>query len=142
MVGELGGGSVEVWGVMVEGDVSEVLASQGNNRLGGDDFDDLLLEQLKAEFYKRHGVRIVPEHPLAMARLWWAAEAAKKQLSFQPYAQVREEALITVNGKPLHLDLELPRGEYEKMILPLVESTLDSVSKALQDAGRKPRELD
>ena len=77
-----------------------------------------------------------------MARLWWAAEAAKKQLSFQPYAQVREEALITVNGKPLHLDLELPRAEYEKMILPLVESTLDSVSKALQDAGRKPRELD
>jgi molecular chaperone DnaK len=142
MVYDLGGGTFDVSVVMVEGDVTEVLASHGNNRLGGDDFDDLLLEQLQAEFYKRHGVRIGPEHPLAMARLWWAAEAAKKQLSFQPYAQVREEALITVNGKPLHLDLELPRGEYEKMILPLVESTLDSVSKALQDAGRKPRELD
>jgi molecular chaperone DnaK len=142
MVYDLGGGTFDVSVVMVEGDVTEVLASHGNNRLGGDDFDDLLLEQLQAEFYKRHGARIGPEHPLAMARLWWAAEAAKKQLSFQPYAQVREEALITVNGKPLHLDLELPRGEYEKMILPLVESTLDSVSKALQDAGRKPRELD
>ena len=142
MVYDLGGGTFDVSVVMVEGDVTEVLASHGNNRLGGDDFDDLLLEQLQAEFHKRHGVRIGPEHPLAMARLWWAAEAAKKQLSFQPYAQVREEALITVNGKPLHLDLELPRGEYEKMILPLVESTLDSVSKALQDAGRKPRELD
>ena len=142
MVYDLGGGTFDVSVVMVEGDVTEVLASHGNNRLGGDDFDDLLLEQLQAEFYKRHGVRIGPEHPLAMARLWWAAEAAKKQLSFQPYAQVREEALITVNGKPLHLDLELPRAEYEKMILPLVESTLDSVSKALQDAGRKPRELD
>ena len=44
-----------------------------------------------------------------MARLWWAAEAAKKELSFQPYATVREEALITQNGKPLHLELELPR---------------------------------
>ena len=142
MVYDLGGGTFDVSVVMVEGDVTEVLASHGNNRLGGDDFDDLLLEQLQAEFHKRHGVRIGPEHPLAMARLWWAAEAAKKQLSFEPYAQVREEALITVNGKPLHLDLELPRGEYEKMILPLVESTLDSVSKALQDAGRKPRELD
>ncbi len=142
MVYDLGGGTFDVSVVMVEGDVTEVLASHGNNHLGGDDFDDLLLEQLQAEFHKRHGVRIGPEHPLAMARLWWAAEAAKKQLSFQPYAQVREEALITVNGKPLHLDLELPREEYEKMILPLVESTLDSVSKALQDAGRKPRELD
>ncbi len=142
MVYDLGGGTFDVSVVMVEGDVTEVLASHGNNRLGGDDFDDLLLEQLQAEFHKRHGVCIGPEYPLAMARLWWAAEAAKKQLSFQPYAQVREEALITVDGKPLHLDLELPRGEYEKMILPLVESTLDSVSKALQDAGRKPRELD
>ena len=142
MVYDLGGGTFDVSVVMVEGDVTEVLASHGNNHLGGDDFDDLLLEQLQAEFHKRHGMRIGPEHPLAMARLWWAAEAAKKQLSFQPYAQVREEALITVNGKPLHLDLELSREEYERMILPLVESTLDSVSKALQDAGRKPRELD
>src|SRR5260370_4354613 len=142
MVYDLGGGTFDVSVVMVEGDVAEVLASHGTNRLGGDDFDDRLLEQLQAEFYKRHGVRIVPEHPLAMARLWWAAEAARKQCIFQPYAQVREEARTTVDGKPLHLDLELPRGEYEKMILPLVESTLDSVSKALQDAGRKPRELD
>jgi hypothetical protein len=73
--------------------------------------------------------------------LWWAAEAAKKQLSFQPYAQIREEALIVEKGKPLHLELELPRAEYEKMILPLVESTLDSVSKALEDAGRKASEI-
>jgi molecular chaperone DnaK (HSP70) len=97
---------------------------------------------LQAEFQQRHGVRIGAEHPLAMARLWWAAEIAKKQLSFQPYAQIREEALMTQHGKPLHLELELPRAEYEKMILPLVESTLDSVSKALEDAGRKASELD
>jgi molecular chaperone DnaK len=142
MVYDLGGGTFDVSVVLVEGDVTEVLASHGNNRLGGDDFDDLLLEQLQAEFHQRHGVRIGAEHPLALARLWWAAETAKKQLSFQPYAQIREEALITKNGKPLHLELELPRAEYEKMILPLVESTLDSVSKALEDAGRKTSELD
>ena len=100
MVYDLGGGTFDVSVVLVEGDVTEVLASHGNNRLGGDDFDDLLLEQLQAEFQQRHGVRIGAEHPLALARLWWAAEIAKKQLSFQPYAQIREEALITKNGKP------------------------------------------
>lgn len=142
LVYDLGGGTFDVSVVVVEGDVTEVLSSHGNNRLGGDDFDDLLLEQLQAEFHQRHGVRISAANPLAMARLWWAAEAAKKQLSFQPYAQIREEALLTENGKPLHLELELPRGEYEKMILPLVESTLDSVSKALGDAGRRPGDLD
>jgi molecular chaperone DnaK len=142
MVYDLGGGTFDVSVVMVEGDVTEVLSSHGNNRLGGDDFDDLLVEQLVGEFHQRHGIRIDGAHPLALARLWWAAEAAKKQLSFEPHAQIREEALITQNGKPLHLDLELGRGEYEKMILPLVESTLDSVSKALEDAGRKPGELD
>jgi molecular chaperone DnaK (HSP70) len=90
MVYDLGGGTFDVSVVLVEGDVTEVLASHGNNRLGGDDFDDLLLEQLQAEFQQRHGIRIGAEHPLALARLWWAAEIAKKQLSFQPYAQIRE----------------------------------------------------
>jgi molecular chaperone DnaK len=142
MVYDLGGGTFDVSVVMVEGDVTEVLASHGNNRLGGDDFDDLLLERLQAEFHQRHGVRIDASHPQAMARLWWAAEAAKKQLSFEPHAQIREEALITVQGKPLHLEVELSREEYEKMILHLVESTLDSVSKALEDAGAKPDGLD
>jgi molecular chaperone DnaK len=142
LVYDLGGGTFDVSVVLMEGEVTEVLASHGNNRLGGDDFDDLLLEQLKNEFHQQHGVRIDETHPLALARLWWAAEAAKKELSFQPYSQIREESLITRNGKPLHLELELPRVEYEKMILPLVESTLDSVSKALEDAGRKPGDLD
>lgn len=141
MVYDLGGGTFDVSVVTVEGDVTEVLSSHGNNRLGGDDFDDLLLDQLQGEFYEKHGVRIGAANPLAQARLWWAAEAAKKQLSFQPYAQVREEALITQDGKPLHLELELPRTEYEKMILPLVESTLDSVSKALDDAGKRASDL-
>jgi molecular chaperone DnaK (HSP70) len=142
MVYDLGGGTFDVSVVMVEGDVTEVLASHGNNRLGGDDFDDLLLAQLQAEFQQRHGIRIDAAHPQALARLWWAAEAAKKQLSFEPHAQIREEALIVRDGVPLHLEMELSRGEYEKLILPLVESTLDSVSKALGDAGKKAGDLD
>jgi molecular chaperone DnaK (HSP70) len=142
MVYDLGGGTFDVSIVTVEGDVTEVLSSHGNNRLGGDDFDDLLVNRLEREFQQRHGIQLGEEHRAARARLWWAAEAAKKQLSFEPYARVREEALATHKGKPLHLDLELSREEYEQTILPLVESTLGSVSKALEDAGKKTGDLD
>jgi molecular chaperone DnaK (HSP70) len=142
MVYDLGGGTFDVSIVTIEGDVTEVLSSHGNNRLGGDDFDDLLASRLEREFHQQHGIQLGPEHQSARARLWWAAEVAKKQLSFEPYARVREEALVIRDGKPLHLDLELSREAYEGMILPLVESTLDSVSKALGDAGKRPGELD
>src|SRR6266852_1360452 len=105
--------------------------------LGGDDFDDLLAGHLEKAFSDRHGVDLT-EHRAAKARLWWAAEEAKKKLSFEPYVKIREEALVTKGGKPLHLDIEMSRDEYEAMIRPLVESTLDSTSKALQDAGKTP----
>lgn len=142
MVYDLGGGTFDVSIVTIEGDVTEVLSSHGNNRLGGDDFDDLLAARLEREFQEKHGVQLTDEHRAARARLWWAAEAAKKLLSFEPYARVREEALMVRDGKPLHLDLELSREDYEKMILPMVESTLDSVSQALDDAGKKAGEMD
>jgi molecular chaperone DnaK (HSP70) len=118
------------------------LASHGNNRLGGDDFDDLLAEHLAAEFEKQHGVNVREGNPAAKARLWWAAEEAKKKLSFEPYVKIREEALVTKLFRPLHLEVEISREEYEAMIRPLVESTLDSVSKALQDSGKKPGDMD
>lgn len=142
MVYDLGGGTFDVSIVTVEGDVTEVLSSHGNNHLGGDDFDDLLLERLARSFQKEHGIDIRQGYPVARARLWWAAEEAKKKLSFEPYARVREEALAVRNGQPLHLDLEVSRDEYEEMIRPLVESTLDSVSQALRDAGKAPGDLD
>jgi molecular chaperone DnaK len=142
MVYDLGGGTFDVSIVTVEGDVTEVLASHGNNHLGGDDFDDLLLERLEREFQEEHGIDLRHGHPAAHARLWWAAEEAKKKLSFEPFVRIREEALATDRGKPLHLDLEINREEYETMIRPLSESTLESVSKALTDAGKSPGELD
>jgi molecular chaperone DnaK len=142
MVYDLGGGTFDVSIVSVEGDVTEVLASHGNNQLGGDDFDDLLLERLEREFQRQYGIDLRHGHASAHARLWWAAEEAKKKLSFEPYTRVREEALVIDNGKPLHLDLELSRSEYEEMIRPLIESTLDSVSKALGDARKSPGDLD
>ena len=96
MVYDLGGGTFDVSIVTIEGDVTEVLSSHGNNRLGGDDFDDLLAAQLEREFQQQHGVQLGEEHRAARARLWWAAETAKKQLSFEPYARVREEALVVI----------------------------------------------
>jgi molecular chaperone DnaK len=142
LIYDLGGGTFDVSVVTVEGDITEVLASHGNNRLGGDDFDDLLAERLAQEFEKQHGTGAIRNHTEAKARLWWAAEEAKKKLSLEPYAAIREEALITRAGKPLHLEMEISRSDYESLIFPLVESTLDSVSKALQDSGRKPGDMD
>jgi molecular chaperone DnaK len=142
MVYDLGGGTFDVSVVVVEGDVTEVLASHGNNQLGGDDFDDLLLERLEQEFQKQYAIDLRHGHAAAHARLWWAAEEAKKKLSFEPYARVREEALVIDHGKPLHLEFELTRNEYEAMISPLVESTLDSVSKALTDGGKSAGDID
>jgi len=135
MVYDLGGGTFDVSIVTVEGDVTEVLSSHGNNNLGGDDFDDLLAERLMREFLTQHGVDVRKGQPLARARLRWAAEEAKKQLSFEPYVKIREEALMVDGGKPMHLELEISRAEYEEMIKPLVESTLHSVSTALADAS-------
>jgi molecular chaperone DnaK len=142
LVYDLGGGTFDVSIVTLEGDVTEVLSSHGNNRLGGDDFDDLLAEHLLQEFQNQHGIDLRQGYAAARARIWWAAEEAKKRLSFEPEVTVREETLVTQGGKPLHLEVEITREQYEAMIRPLVESTLESVSQALQDSGKRPGELD
>jgi molecular chaperone DnaK len=142
LIYDLGGGTFDVSVVTVEGEVTEVLASHGNNRLGGDDFDDLLAARLMDEFQKQHGVDLRNGYPAAAARLRWAAEEAKKKLSFEPFVIIREDALIEAGGRPRHLEMEVTRLEYEDLIRPLVESTLDSVSKALQDSGKGPADMD
>jgi molecular chaperone DnaK (HSP70) len=142
MVYDLGGGTFDVSIVSLEGDITEVLASHGNNRLGGDDFNDLLAEHLLGKFQSQHGIDLRSGHPQARARIWWAAEEAKRRLSFDPEVTVREEALAAVDGKPLHLELEIAREEYEDLIRPLVEQTLEHMSKALADAGKGPSDLD
>ena len=142
MVYDLGGGTFDVSVVALEGDITEVLASHGNNRLGGDDFNDLLAEHLLSEFQAKHQIDLRTGHPVARARIWWAAEEAKRRLSFEPEVQVREEALATVDGKPLHLEVEITREQYEDMIRPLLDQTLDHMSKALSDAGKSPSDLD
>lgn len=142
LVYDLGGGTFDVSVVTAEGDITEVLASHGDNRLGGDDFDDLLLERLAEAFQERHGIDLRQGHAAAHARLWWAAEEAKTKLSVEPYVTIREDALVVAGGTPLHLEFEMSRDEYESLIRPLVDRTLDSVSKALGDSGKKPSDLD
>jgi molecular chaperone DnaK (HSP70) len=142
LVYDLGGGTFDVSIVNVEADVTEVLASHGNNHLGGDDFDELLLNRLVDEFKDQHGIDLREGQPVARSRLWRAVEEAKKRLSFEPYVTVREENLVTVAGRPRHLEREISRAEYEEMIQPLVESTLESVSKAMSDARKSPSDLD
>jgi molecular chaperone DnaK (HSP70) len=142
MVYDLGGGTFDVSIVALEGDITEVLASHGNNHLGGDDFNDLLAGHLLSAFQARHGIDLRSGHPEARARIWWAAEEAKRRLSFNPEVTVREEALATVNGKTLHLELEITREQYESMIRSLLQQTLESVSKALADARKAPSDLD
>ncbi len=140
MVYDLGGGTFDVSIVLLEGDVTEVLASHGNNELGGDDFDRLLFDKLASELEQAQGARL--ESGPGRARLLWAVEDAKKRLSFEPYARIREENLQESGGKAIHLDREVTREEYEELIRPLVESTLLSVTKALDDAGKRPSDLD
>jgi molecular chaperone DnaK (HSP70) len=142
LVYDLGGGTFDVSIVALEGDITEVLASHGDNHLGGDDFNDLLAGHLLNEFQSRHGIDLHNGHPVARARVWWAAEEAKRRLSFDPEVTIREEALATVDGKPLHLEVEITREQYEDLIRPLVEQTLEHMSKALTDAGKGPSELD
>lgn len=142
MVYDLGGGTFDVSIVCVESDVTEVLASHGNTHLGGDDFDQLLVNRLTEAFREQEGIDLRTDHPVALARLYRAAEEAKIALSEEPYVTVREENLVTASGRPMHLEMEISRDEYEALIRPLIESTLDSVSKAMTDAGKQPDQLD
>lgn len=143
MVYDLGGGTFDVSIVNIQGDITEVLASHGNNHLGGDDFDQLLVDHLLAAFKNEHGIDLRQrDHRAGCARLSWAAEEAKKRLSFEPFTNIREEALVQIDGQPLNLDIEVSRSEYENMIRPLIESTLESVSKALDDAEKSPGDID
>jgi molecular chaperone DnaK len=141
LVYDLGGGTFDVSLVQVSGDVTEVLASHGNNHLGGDDFDQLLLDLVLTRFIAT-GTPDVRGDRRAMNRLLRAAEEAKKRLSFEPYTRLREEHLSARDGVPVHLDLEISREEYERLISHLIDGTLDSVHRALADAGKQPGEVD
>jgi molecular chaperone DnaK len=138
---DLGGGTFDVSIVELQSGIVQVHASHGNTQLGGDDFDALLMNHLAERFQDEHAVDPRVEHK-ALARLTRAAEQAKIALSSQPFARVREEYLLERAGKPLHLDVEIARNEFEELIEPLLVGTLGSVDQALADAKLHARDLD
>ena len=141
LVYDLGGGTFDVSVVNLESEVVEVLASHGNNHLGGDDFDQKLIDFAIAHLHAQHGVDI-RQHAQAMARLQQAAEAAKITLSDEPYATLAEEYLLERDGVPIHLSLEISRQHYEEMIEPYVAETLEAVHVSLSGAGLTVADID
>jgi molecular chaperone DnaK len=134
IVYDLGGGTFDVSVVRIQDGVVEVVSGHGNNHLGGDDFDAKLVTHILDHLKIKQGVDLSGDLR-AMARITRAAETAKKTLSDEPYVLVAEEYLAEVDGKPIHLSLELDRQTYEELIDPFVEETLDAVHVALKDAG-------
>ena len=141
LVYDLGGGTFDVSVVNLESDVVEVLASHGNNHLGGDDFDRKLVEFALDHLKQTHGVDLSGSAS-AMARLQRAAEAAKIALSDQPFALMSEEYLSLHDGVPLHLALEVSREQYEAMIEPYIDETLAAVQLALSGAALAVADID
>jgi molecular chaperone DnaK len=141
LVYDLGGGTFDVSVVAAEGGVVEVLASHGDTKLGGDDFDDLLLTLVCNRFADEHGIDL-RQNRFARARLLHAVESAKRQLSDHPFARIEEEFITEKNGLALHLNQEISRDEYENLIRPLIDRTMDCVQRALDDAALTGRSID
>jgi molecular chaperone DnaK len=133
LVYDLGGGTFDVSIVQVQEGVVEVLSSHGDTQLGGDDFDDLLMNLVCDRFQRDHGVDL-KANLVSRSRVLRAAEAAKKTLSFHPFARLEEEFIAEKDGQPLHLDMEISREEYEELIRPLMMRTMDCVQQSLDDA--------
>ncbi len=137
LVYDLGGGTFDVSLVVVENGVVEVLASHGDTKLGGDDFDQLLFNHVLQVFKKEHGIDL-NEDIRARRRLLNTLEKAKRELSDHPFAKIREEFIC----KELHLEMEISRNDYESMIRPLLQKTLDCIHMCLKDASFIPGDID
>jgi len=141
LVYDLGGGTFDVSIVETRDGVTEVLASHGDPRLGGDDFDRLLLNEI-VEALIRDGNPDIRSNSVAMSRLTTAAIAAKHELSHAPFAKILEENLLQKNGLPVNFSMEISRERYEELVNPLIEKTFISVSQALSDANCRASDLD
>ena len=142
LVYDLGGGTFDVSILELGDGVFEVKSTSGNTHLGGDDFDNCIMDYLVKEFKKENGVDLSKDK-LAMQRLKEISEKAKKDLSGMTSTQISAPFISqSKDGQPLHLDITLTRAKFEDLIEDLVESTLDPVHKALKDAGLKKDDID
>ncbi len=141
MVYDLGGGTFDVSILDIGDGVFEVLATSGNNRLGGDDFDQKIMDYLVAEFKKSSGIDLSTDK-MAMQRLKEAAEKAKIELSGMGQTQVNLPFITADATGPKHLDVTLTRAKFEELIGELVKSTMGPVNQALKDAGLEASQLD
>ena len=141
LVYDLGGGTFDVSILELGDGVFEVKATAGNNKLGGDDFDDRIVEYLKNEFKKENGIDLSKDK-MAMQRLKDAAEKAKKDLSGVTTTQISLPFISQGEDGPLHLEISLTRAKFEDLIRDLVESTLEPVRKSLKDAKLSAKDLD
>ncbi|NEP59552.1 MAG: Hsp70 family protein [Symploca sp. SIO2G7] len=140
LVYDLGGGTFDVSIVDITGDVTEVLASHGNNRLGGDDFDRQLQRYLSDKFQQINNEGL-PNDPAIEARLLRAAEAAKIELSEHGFVKVREPFLVSQGSAALHLETEVAREDFEHLITPMLKETLEAIDRALGDASLSAEDL-
>ncbi|UNL84253.1 molecular chaperone DnaK [Priestia koreensis] len=141
LVYDLGGGTFDVSILELGDGVFEVRATAGDNRLGGDDFDQVIIDYLVAEFKKENGIDLAQDK-MALQRLKDAAEKAKKDLSGVTSTQISLPFITAGAAGPLHLEVSLSRAKFEELSSHLVERTMAPVRQSLKDAGLSPSELD
>lgn len=140
MVYDLGGGTFDVSVIEIGEGVIEVLATAGDNHLGGDDFDERITQWLLRRFKDEHKVDLSRDFA-AMQRIRDAAEQAKKELSISDSSHIMLPYLAEHRGEQLHMDLTLTRAQFEDLIRDLIDRTAEPVRNALNDAGIAPSEL-
>jgi len=140
MVYDLGGGTFDVSIIEIGDGVIEVLATAGDNKLGGDDFDQKITDYMLAEFKKNEGVDLSNDK-MALQRLKEAAEKAKKELSSATTTNINLPFIMATNEGPKHFDMNLTRAKFDELTRDLVERTANPVLAALKDAGVAAGEL-
>ena len=141
LVFDLGGGTFDVSILEIGDGTFEVLATAGNNRLGGDDFDQVLIDYLAEEFKKTEGVDLRNDK-MALQRLKEAAEKAKKELSSTMTTNVNLPFITATAEGPKHLTIDITRAKFDELTAHLVEKTMEPTRRALQDAGLSTSDID
>ncbi len=141
LVFDLGGGTFDVSILEIGDGVFEVLATNGNNRLGGDDFDQRVMDYLADEFKRENGIDLRNDK-MAMQRLKEAAEKAKIELSGVTTSNINLPFITADASGPKHLDVTLSRAKFDEITSDLVDKTMDPTKKAMSDAGLNPSEID